>query len=98
MNNRVRKMLSWYSGDNPGTLANLARILNHGRLAGTGRLVVLPVDQGFEHGPAQFCHESAGLRSPLPLRVGRRGRLAARMRPRWASWRPGRGILPEKSR
>ncbi len=53
MNDRVRKMLSWYSGDNPGTLANLARILNHGRLAGTGRLVVLPVDQGFEHGPAR---------------------------------------------
>jgi class I fructose-bisphosphate aldolase len=27
--------------------------LNHGRLAGTGKLVILPVDQGFEHGPAR---------------------------------------------
>ncbi len=53
MNDTIRKMLSWYGSDNPGTLTNLARILNHGRLGGTGRLVVLPVDQGFEHGPAR---------------------------------------------
>jgi fructose-bisphosphate aldolase, class I len=53
MNDRIREMLGWYGGDNPGTLTNLARILNHGRLGGTGRLVVLPVDQGFEHGPAR---------------------------------------------
>src|ERR1041385_3846039 len=39
--------------DNPGTLTNLARRLNTGRLAGTGRLVILPVDQGFEHGPGR---------------------------------------------
>lgn len=45
-------MLGWYASDNPGTQTNLARMLNHGRLAGTGRMVVLPVDQGFEHGPA----------------------------------------------
>ena len=32
---------------------NLARMLNHGTLAGTGRMVILPVDQGFEHGPAR---------------------------------------------
>ena len=50
---RVRTILSWYESDNPGTKANLARILMHGRLGGTGRLVVLPVDQGFEHGPAR---------------------------------------------
>ncbi len=37
----------------PGTLTNLARLLNHGRLGGTGKLVILPVDQGFEHGPAR---------------------------------------------
>jgi fructose-bisphosphate aldolase, class I len=53
MGNRVREILSGYSSDNPGTKANLARLLNHGRLAGTGRLVILPVDQGFEHGPAR---------------------------------------------
>jgi class I fructose-bisphosphate aldolase len=50
---RVRQILSWYSSDNPGTLTNLARMLQHGRLAGTGRMVILPVDQGFEHGPAR---------------------------------------------
>jgi class I fructose-bisphosphate aldolase len=50
---RVKEILSWYGGDNAGTLTNLARMLNHGTLAGTGKLVILPVDQGFEHGPAR---------------------------------------------
>ncbi|MBD2100424.1 class I fructose-bisphosphate aldolase [Leptolyngbya sp. FACHB-261] len=53
MTQRVKEILSWYGSDNPGTLTNLARVLNHGRLAGTGKLVILPVDQGFEHGPAR---------------------------------------------
>jgi class I fructose-bisphosphate aldolase len=53
MTERVREILSWYSSDNPGTLTNLARLLNTGRLGGTGRFVILPVDQGFEHGPAR---------------------------------------------
>jgi len=50
---RVRKILSHYESDSPGTKANLARILMHGRLGGSGKLVILPVDQGFEHGPAR---------------------------------------------
>jgi class I fructose-bisphosphate aldolase len=50
---RVKQILSWYSSENPGTLTNLARLMNHGALAGTGKLVILPVDQGFEHGPAR---------------------------------------------
>ncbi|MDP6590617.1 MAG: class I fructose-bisphosphate aldolase [Alphaproteobacteria bacterium] len=50
---RVRKILSSYESDNPGSKANLARILMQGRLGGSGRLVILPVDQGFEHGPAR---------------------------------------------
>lgn len=53
MTDRVREILSWYAGENPGVLTNLARLLNHGKLAGTGRFVILPVDQGFEHGPAR---------------------------------------------
>ncbi|HEV8643430.1 MAG TPA: class I fructose-bisphosphate aldolase [Methylomirabilota bacterium] len=53
MSQRVREILSWYGADNPGTLTNLARLLNHGTLAGSGRMVILPVDQGFEHGPAR---------------------------------------------
>lgn len=48
---QVRNILSWYPSDNPGTLSNLARLMNTGRLAGTGKFVILPVDQGFEHGP-----------------------------------------------
>ncbi len=51
LTDRVREILSWYPADNPGTKANLARFLMTGRLAGTGKLVILPVDQGFEHGP-----------------------------------------------
>jgi class I fructose-bisphosphate aldolase len=47
----VKKILSHYESDNPGTKANLARILMHGKLGGTGKMVILPVDQGFEHGP-----------------------------------------------
>ena len=50
---RVKETLSWYRSDNPGSLTNLARLLNHGRLGGTGKFVILPVDQGFEHGPAR---------------------------------------------
>lgn len=50
---KVREILSWYESDNPGTKANLARIMMQGQLGGTGRMVILPVDQGFEHGPAR---------------------------------------------
>jgi fructose-bisphosphate aldolase, class I len=61
MNDRVREILSWYSSENPGVRTNIARLLNHGRLGGTGKLVILPVDQGFEHGPARsFAPNPAG--------------------------------------
>ncbi|GAC1357853.1 MAG: class I fructose-bisphosphate aldolase [Ktedonobacteraceae bacterium] len=61
MNDRVREILSWYASENPGVRTNLARMLNHGRLAGTGKMVILPVDQGFEHGPARsFAPNPAG--------------------------------------
>ncbi len=48
---KVKKILSCYESDNAGTKTNLARILMHGKLGGTGKMVILPVDQGFEHGP-----------------------------------------------
>ncbi len=61
MNDRIREILSWYGSENPGTRTNLARMLNHGRLGGTGKMVILPVDQGFEHGPARsFAPNPAG--------------------------------------
>jgi class I fructose-bisphosphate aldolase len=53
MTPRVREILDNYGGQNAGVVANLARLLNHGRLGGSGKLVILPVDQGFEHGPAR---------------------------------------------
>ena len=53
INGQVAKILSHYDSDNPGTKMNLARILMQGKLGGTGRMVILPVDQGFEHGPAR---------------------------------------------
>jgi fructose-bisphosphate aldolase, class I len=49
----VKQILSHYESDNPGTKSQLARILMQGKLGGTGKLVILPVDQGFEHGPAR---------------------------------------------
>ena len=53
MTPRVKEILRYYDGNSPGVLMNLARLLMNGRLGGTGRLVILPVDQGFEHGPAR---------------------------------------------
>jgi len=58
---RVKEILSWYESDTPGTKANIARILMEGRLGGTGKMIILPVDQGFEHGPARsFAPNPAG--------------------------------------
>lgn len=58
---KVKKILAGYESDNPGTKGNLARILMEGKLGGTGKLVILPVDQGFEHGPARsFAPNPAG--------------------------------------
>ena len=50
---QVRQILSWYEGETPGVRTNLVRLLMQGRLAGSGKLVILPVDQGYEHGPAR---------------------------------------------
>ncbi len=60
----VRKILSCYESDNPGTKANLARILMQGKLGGTGKLLILPVDQGFEHGPARSFAVNADAYDP----------------------------------
>jgi class I fructose-bisphosphate aldolase len=58
---KVKTILQCYESDNPGTKSNLCRILMHGKLAGTGRMVILPVDQGFEHGPDRSfaCNSAA---------------------------------------
>ncbi|MBP9950970.1 MAG: class I fructose-bisphosphate aldolase [Cypionkella sp.] len=49
----VQKILANYEGETPGVKGNLARILMEGKLGGTGKVIILPVDQGFEHGPAR---------------------------------------------
>ncbi|HEY8432416.1 MAG TPA: fructose-bisphosphate aldolase, partial [Sandaracinaceae bacterium] len=53
MSEAVEKLLANYAGENPGVIGNLRRMLMTGTLAGTGKMVILPVDQGFEHGPAR---------------------------------------------
>ena len=53
MTPQVKAILDKYEGTNAAVKANLARILMHGKLGGTGKLLILPVDQGFEHGPAR---------------------------------------------
>jgi class I fructose-bisphosphate aldolase len=61
---KVKKILSWYESDNPGTKANLARMLMQGKLGGTGKMVILPVDQGFEHGPTRSFAKNAPAYDP----------------------------------
>ncbi len=57
----VQKILANYEGETPGVKANLARMLMNGKLGGTGKMIILPVDQGFEHGPARsFAPNAAG--------------------------------------
>jgi len=61
ISDHVRHILAQYDGERPGVKANLARLLLHGRTGGSGKLVILPVDQGFEHGPARsFAPNPAG--------------------------------------
>ena len=61
MTDTVRKILANYEGETPGVKAQLARMLMTGKLAGTGKMIILPVDQGFEHGPARsFAPNPAG--------------------------------------
>ncbi len=61
MSSRVDEILSWYGSDHPGVLKNLRWMMETGTLAGTGKMVILPVDQGFEHGPARsFAKNAAG--------------------------------------
>jgi class I fructose-bisphosphate aldolase len=62
---RVDEILSWYGSDHPGVLRNLRLMMDTGTLAGTGKMVILPVDQGFEHGPARTFAKNAEGYDPL---------------------------------
>ncbi len=71
MTPRVKEILKNYNGSSPGVLTNLARLLMSGTLGGTGRLVILPVDQGFEHGPARsFALNSPGYDPHFHFQLG----------------------------
>ncbi len=57
----VQKILANYEGENPGVKGKLCHMLMQGKLGGTGKMIILPVDQGFEHGPARsFAPNPAG--------------------------------------
>ena len=60
----IKRILSYYESDNPGVKTNLARILMSGKLGGSGKLVILPVDQGFEHGPARSFAKNTSAYDP----------------------------------
>ncbi len=64
LTDRVKRVLSFYASDNVGVKTHLARLMNHGALAGTGKFVILPVDQGFEHGPARSFAPNAPAYDP----------------------------------
>ncbi len=71
MTPRVKEILRNYNGSSPGVLTNVARLLMSGTLGGTGRLVILPVDQGFEHGPARsFAVNSPGYDPEFHFQLG----------------------------
>ncbi len=56
----VQNILRNYEGECPGVKANLNRILMTGKLGGSGKMIILPVDQGFEHGPARSFAANPG--------------------------------------
>ena len=60
----IKRILNYYESDNPGVKTNLARLLMSGKLGGTGKLVILPVDQGFEHGPARSFAKNTSAYDP----------------------------------
>ena len=62
---KVKTILDNYGSDSPGVKANLARMLMQGRLGGSGKMVILPVDQGFEHGPARSFAVNPDAYDPL---------------------------------
>ena len=71
MTPRVKEILRYYDGNSPGVLTNLSRLLMSGKLGGTGRLVILPVDQGFEHGPARsFAPNPSGYHPHYHFQLG----------------------------
>lgn len=49
--NAIQQILKNYEGETVGVKSNLYKIMSHGTLANTGKMIILATDQGFEHGP-----------------------------------------------
>ncbi|MDD3776748.1 MAG: class I fructose-bisphosphate aldolase [Actinomycetota bacterium] len=82
MMDRIQEILSWYESENPGTIRNLYRMLMQGKLGGTGKMVILPVDQGFEHGPvASFAPNPEGYDPEYHVRLAIKAGLSAHAAP-----------------
>lgn len=63
---RVHEILSWYqSTSTPAQIKNLARVLNYGRIGGSGKLVILPIDQLIEHGPGRSFEPNPDMYDPI---------------------------------
>ena len=62
---RVSEILSWYPAMTNQQKYNLLRFINYGRIGGTGKFVLLPVDQGFEHGPGRSFQPNPAGYNPL---------------------------------
>lgn len=62
---RVREILGWYGHESPGVCASLMRILMQGCVGGSGKLLILPIDQGFEHGPVRSFSRNVGAYDPM---------------------------------
>ena len=53
LTDKIKQILKHYESESPAVKSNIVKILMSGKLAGTGKMLILPVDQGFEHGPAK---------------------------------------------
>ena len=85
MSEAVEKILSNYAGESPGVIGNLRRLFHTGTLAGTGKMVILPVDQGFEHGPGRSFEPNRAGSIPSTTRTWRSRPAATRTRRRSGS-------------
>ena len=64
VSSEVKSIISKYEGEPSGLKRNLVSLLSHGSLGGTGRLLILPVDQGYEHGPGRSFALSSEMYDP----------------------------------
>jgi class I fructose-bisphosphate aldolase len=53
LTSQVKEILRNYETESPAVKSNIVKILMSGKLSGTGKILILPVDQGFEHGPVK---------------------------------------------